>query len=226
MRSILLLMLLLAGAFLHLHSQVPRATAATIMAKHPVEVGLFAAGGFAVSDHVYAYGVRSPAQLDFANAGIELEKVLTHQHGDSPLRGTFEFGANFMPFWYALYPHQKLTYNLPSTTLVDPNFGFATYGRSLTPAILRWNFTRNAKQVPWVQVACGVLWTDREFPSNGTSSVNFTPQVGFGYRLFNSRRTSLNAYVNAVHISNGNTADLNPGVPVTVQYGVGLSWWR
>ena len=51
------------------------------------------------------------------------------------------------------------------------------------------------------------------------------PQAGVGAHLFTRRHQSIDFAADAVHISNGDTADNNPGVNVTFQASIGYSWW-
>jgi lipid A 3-O-deacylase len=198
-----------------------------LFSERPIEAGIFGGLGTAIADRIGFQSGRAAAKLNFANAGFRFGKVLSMPHGPAFVRSQFEWSAEFMPFWLASYPHQTLTLYSPSSggTASNPYFGYDIRGFSLTPAQLRLNFAPRGRFVPWAQIACGVLWTERDFPLIRTSDVNFTPQFGLGTHLFTRPRQSIDFSVNAVHISNGNTADANPGVNVTIQASVGYSWW-
>ena len=114
-------------------------------------------------------------------------------------------------------------------------------GVSVTPIVLRWNFTHGQRWMPFVQGAGGLVWTNHKFPaignlnpadtaSNGlhgdTSVWNFTPQFGAGAHYFLREGRSLDFAVKAVHISSASLGDKNPGVNASVQFSLGYSWWR
>jgi hypothetical protein len=56
----------------------------------------------------------------------------------------------------------------------------------------------------------GILITNTDVPES-TSSVNFTPQGGFGFSVWLTEAMRLETGVRWRHISNGFTADSNPG---------------
>lgn len=87
------------------------------------------------------------------------------------------------------------------------------------------SFSWTRLPIPWAEAACGVLWTQSDFPLIHTSEVNFTPQLSVGAHIFLRPRRSLDFAMNLVHISNGNTADENPGVNVITQFTLGYTWW-
>ena len=105
-------------------------------------------------------------------------------------------------------------------------------GVSITPIILRWNFTGTRRISPWVQGAGGLLWTNHKYPAfggqplnlandgpNADASVwNFTPQGGVGFHYFLRPRRSIDFSANAVHISSASLGDKNPGVNASVQF--------
>jgi lipid A 3-O-deacylase len=196
-----------------------------LFSERPIEVGIFGGLGTAVADRIDVVNGRASAKLNFANAGFRFGKVLSMPHGPGFLRSQFEWSAEFMPFWLASYPHQTLTAYFPNGWQ-SAYFGYDTRGVTLTPVQLRFNLAPHGRFVPWTQIACGVLWTEIDFPLIHTSDVNFTPQFGLGTHYFARPRQSLDFAVNAVHISNGNTANENPGVNVTIQASVGYTWWR
>ena len=192
---------------------------------HALVFGVIAGGGTAVRYTTALGTARAPVTLAFANAGVRLSKVVSSPHGRRSLRNQLEIASELLPFWQGIYPKQKLVYHFPSGTTTSPYFGYTTNGVSLTPVQLRLDFLKHPVIMPWIQIACGVLFTTRDFPANRTASVNFTPQAGLGLHVFTSKRQSLDFAANAVHISNGGTGVDNPGVPITFQASLGYSWW-
>lgn len=191
----------------------------------PIDIGVLGSGGFAVADKIDGGISRADATLNFVNAGVHVGKVVTRLPGTGAFSGQLEAAAEFLPLWIADYPKQPLVFR-KSANAGNPHFFYTIHGVSLTPAIIRWNFSRKQRIVPWSQIGCGVLWTKQDFPLLKTSRVNFTPQAGFGTHMFVRPRQSVDFSLNVIHISNGNTADSNPGVNVTLQFGMGYTWWK
>ncbi len=208
----------------------------------PWEYGALFQGGFGLTEDRNSF--------KFFSAGAHLGKVLTPELGTGPLRGNFEYAVEFFPYWQSFTPKfQRI--NCPASTGpqgVNPNTCSAPYtvggtfsGVSVTPIILRWNFTHGQRWMPWIQGAGGVVWTNHKYPAYGntnpqdvnetgpgsdTSVWNFTPQFGIGTHYFLKPKRSLDFSANAVHISSASLGDRNPGVNASVQLSVGYSWWK
>ena len=86
--------------------------------------------------------------------------------------------------------------------------------------------------MPYAQLGSGLLWTARKFPvvtgnpNRTTSRINFTPQGALGAHIFARNTQSVDWSVEAIHYSSSGIGDINPGVGVTVQFGIGYSWWK
>lgn len=171
-------------------------------------------------------------QLNLYNAGFAIGKPQTSSHGPGILRGRGEAVLELMPFWLADYPKQTITDCVQGQSCGQVlNWGpYRRYGASVTPFLLRWNFTKDEprRALPWAQLGGGLLWTNHKFPMQGgsTSVINFTPQVGVGESVFVGKNQSLDFAVKAVHISNAGLGDNNPGLNVTLQFSAGYSWWK
>jgi len=181
----------------------------------------------------------------FLMVGGHAGKVLTQELGHSMLRGNFEYAVELFPFWQSYTPKFQRANCVPGTsaTITCSNLfttGGTYTGVSVTPIILRWNFTGGRKIMPWVQGAGGVVWTNHKYPGFGegslslandgpgtnTSVFNFTPQFGVGFHYFVKPKRSLDFAANAVHISSASLGDKNPGVNASVQFNVGYTWWK
>jgi hypothetical protein len=181
----------------------------------------------------------------FLMAGVHGGKVLYKREKPGLLHGNFEYAAELFPFWQSYTPK----FERPNCVLVAPGdiscspyypTGGTYSGVTLTPIILRWNFTGHSRLVPWVQAAGGVLWTNHKYPAFGSSSAsiqadgpntdasvwNFTPQGGIGFHYFISPRRSVDFGANAVHISSASLGDKNPGVNASVQFSLGYTFWK
>jgi lipid A 3-O-deacylase len=212
-------------------------------------VGALVQGGFGVTEDRGNYG--------FLMGGVRAGKVLTATAGDGVWRGNFEYGMEVFPVWQSYTPtqvRQNCVYEAGSNnTEVSCSKPFTVGGTftgvSLTPIVLRWNFTGWGRLTPWVQGAGGLLWTNHKYPAFGglpvnpsgglsvgpigdngpnddTSVWNFTPQFGVGAHWFTGAKRSVDFGANAIHISSASLGDKNPGINASVQFSVGYSWWK
>ena len=199
------------------------------LSRHPWQIGVFAQGGFPPSYEVRFGFVHYGEQLELFSAGFSAGIQTRRFDGPRPLRGRGEALLEVVPFWLARYPPQTLvTYEGPYVVTGTWN-GQNTPGASVTPFLLRWNFSQrdSARVAPWLQLGGGLLWTNHKFPMayGDTSVINFTPQVGAGINVFSRPRHSMDFAIKAVHISNANLGDFDPGI-FTLQFSAGYSWWK
>ncbi len=182
----------------------------------------------------------------FFLAGAHVGKVLTPEIGKGYLKGNFEYAAELFPYWQSNTPTFQ---RRQCTATADPTVvacsapytvGGTFHGVTVTPIILRWNFTHGHRLMPWAQAAGGVLWTNHKYPAYGQGPLNivndgpgsdasvwnFTPQGGVGVHYFVRPRQSLDLSANGIHISSASLGDRNPGVNATVQFSIGYSWWK
>lgn len=164
----------------------------------PWEFGEWLGGGFSVPG--------GTKDVNTVNLGIRLGKVLTDDHGPGFLRGTFEWAADLVPFYYLRQP------------------GKDAFGGGFNPVNLKWNFTRSEHAIPYLELGGGVLFTDTEVPF-GTSTVNFMTHGAVGLHLFVRPNQALTINTRFEHISNAGLAVPNPGIN-TVQFSAGWSWFR
>lgn len=192
-------------------------------------------------------GLEARSNFSFLLAGVQVGKVLTHEQGTGRFKGNFEYAAQVLPYWEAFTPKFQHLVDCPvgatsAAQCYGPVTGGGTYhGYSITPIILRWNFTHGRKLMPWAQAAGGLLYTTRKFPGVGnlnytdptqtssaanTSVFNFTPQGGAGVHYFVKPNRSVDFSANGVHISSASLGDKNPGVNVSLQMSIGYTWWK
>lgn len=177
----------------------------------------------------------------FAAAGMRLGKVMTPPLLHGFFQGQFEYAGEIMPYWQAFTPAphtQPQVYYDPVSGLdyngTIPVGGGTFTGVSLTPIILRWDFTPHRKIAPWFQAAGGLIYTTHKFPPDvlvphgqpgGTSVFNFSPQGGVGIQYFRKPGQSLMFAISGVHISSASLGDKNPGVNGSVAFQIGYTWW-
>ena len=192
------------------------------------ETGVYAATGFAIANQVSERFERYDLQLRLYTAGITVGRQLTGPHGRGMKRGDLEYLAELEPFWLGRFPNQTLHVTITGEPLpVTQQFKAENFpGIAFSPLLLRYNFTRGARVHPWAQLGGGLLWTDHKFPAVETSVINFRPELAIGTHLFTGPRQSVTLGVRAVHISNANLGDHNPGVNVSLMFRVGYTWWH
>ena len=242
-------MLLLGGGSLG-SAQTPASPApqisavAEVASSTPWEYGALVQGGNGLTEDRDGF--------HFLMAGGHLGKVLTSPFGPGLLKGNFEYAVEVFPFWQSYSPKFQrancYATAVAGTTYVSPGLycsalytvGGTYTGVSITPIILRWNFTHGSRLMPWIQGAGGSLWTNHKYPAFGSSSLslandgpsadtsvwNFTPQFGVGVHYFVKSRRSLDFSANAVHISSASLGDKNPGINASVQFSLGYTWWK
>jgi lipid A 3-O-deacylase len=220
-----------------LNAQVQKSDVGAVANSTPWEFGALVQGGKGVTDN--------RDDFKFIMVGGHLGKVLTGEIGHSLLRGNFEYAVEVFPFWQSYTPTFQRANCVPQTsvTITCSNLfttGGTYTGASVTPIILRWNFTSGRRFMPWAQAAGGFLWTNHKYPGFGqgplnlvndgpgsdASVFNFTPQGGIGFHYFVKPKRSVDFAANAVHISSASLGDKNPGVNASVQFNVGYTWWK
>ena len=196
-------------------------------------------------------GLQDRTDFRFLMAGVHLGKILTSDFGTGLLNGNLEYAVEVLPFWQSYTPKFERincvevpvpANDNPGTQCTAPYTVGGTYtGSSITPIMLRYNFTHGKRFMPWIQAAGGVVWTNHKYPAVGnldptdptqtgpaadTSVWNFTPQGGIGAHYFVKPKRSVDVSINGVHVSSASLGDKNPGVNASVQVSVGYSWWK
>lgn len=162
-------------------------------------MSLFAVGGS---------GVKQDTDIQMFGAGVRVGRVLMHQAGTGPFRGTLEWNAEVLP----VYPFSES--------------GEWTYTAGVNPLLLKWNFTAGKRVVPFFELIGGTLFHSHDFPIKDSSQVNFNTGFGVGFRTFTRHRRSIDVDIRALHISNASLGNHNPGVNASVQCTVGYTWWK
>ena len=135
------------------------------------------------------------------NLGVRYGWVLTDAIGPGPLRGRFEYAVDVVP---AFVLTQRTN---------------TAYGIGLNPFALKWNFGDSRKNVPYLELGGGVLFTNTDVPE-GTSRVNFTTSGALGLHFLRSKY-NWSAELRFMHISNAGLATPNPGIN-TLQFRLGF----
>jgi len=157
------------------------------------EIEIWAGGGHTVSGGRGNTGV--------FNAGLRYGWILTDSHLPGFLRGRFEYAVDAVPVFLAFQPANT------------------AYGAGFDPLGLKWNFQRQGRISPYIELTGGVLFSNHDIPA-GTNTVNFTPQAALGMHILGTKR-NVSLELRYMHISNAGLATPNPGIN-TVQVLVGF----
>jgi opacity protein-like surface antigen len=87
-----------------------------------------------------------------------------------------------------------------------------TIGEGISPVGFRWNFMPRRKIQPFFIGHGGYMYSTRPIPVESAGSFNFTFDIGAGLELYRSKTKSIRAEFRYHHISNHNTATVNPGI--------------
>lgn len=101
----------------------------------------------------------------------------------------------------------------------------SVYGAGAAPIGLKFNFRRNRRLQPFGHATGGFLYFSQQVPIDGASQFNFTFDFSGGVQIVNSNRRSFTIGYKYQHISNGRTANFNPGVDVQMLFA-GFSIFR
>jgi len=127
-----------------------------------------------------------------------------------------------MPVYYVMQDNYVCTTGACTTVVVKRE---RVYGGSMTPIVLKWNFTHGKRVVPLFAVEGGAIFSTRNVPAGNTSWVNYTPGGAGGVQWFRDK-SAMVLSLHVTHISNANMGTTNPGMNASVWLRMGYSWWR
>ena len=123
------------------------------------------------------------------------------------------------------------TTSFPTSTACQPSSGSGTFpdgsgsytytancgrrwvvGEGMSPIGFQWNFMPRRKQQPFLVGHGGYMYSTQPIPVVDSGSFNFTFDFGVGVELYRSHSRSLRVEYRYHHISNHNTAEINPGI--------------
>ena len=87
-----------------------------------------------------------------------------------------------------------------------------TMGQALSPVGFQVNFRPRHTLQPFLIGHGGYMYSNRPIPTETAGSFNFTFDGGAGLELFRTRSQSVRAEYRYHHISNHDTANMNPGI--------------
>jgi hypothetical protein len=127
------------------------------------------------------------------------------------------YSGELMPAAVLLQPGQYLPLFVPS---------HAVYGFAITPVGFTADFGRGRSVYPYLETNEGIIASSEPIPINvsGATGLNFLIDLGGGVRIKMGERHAISLGYKFLHISNGFTSAVNPGVDNNVFYaGFSLS---
>jgi hypothetical protein len=120
-----------------------------------------------------------------------------------------------------IWPAVSISYTgeiMPLAALIEPDH--AVYGFAVTPLGFTADFGRAHKVFPFVETNEGIIASSEPIPINvpGATGLNFLIDLGGGVRFKTGARHAISAGYKLLHISNGFTSPVNPGVDNNVFY--------
>jgi hypothetical protein len=118
------------------------------------------------------------------------------------------------------WPGVSISYTgelMPAAVLMEPSH--AVYGFAVTPLGFRGEFGSH-KVVPFLETNEGIVASSEPIPINvtGATGLNFLIDLGGGVRIRTGGRRAITLGYKFLHISNGFTSAVNPGVDNNVFY--------
>ena len=129
-----------------------------------------------------------------------------------------------------IWPGVSIAYSgelLPAAILFEPGQNLpqyvpshAVYGFAVTPLGFTADFGRRHRVYPYLQTNEGIIASSEPIPINvtGATGLNFLIDVGGGIRFTMGQRRAISLGYKFLHISNGFTSAVNPGVDNNVFY--------
>lgn len=152
-------------------------------------------------------GVGHRSGTQYIYGGGRWGKIITGEHLGGAFRGNFEYVVDVIPFIAFYQPVQN------------------AHGAGFTPFLLKWNFTRGRRLVPYFEIGGGVIFTNHDVPHN-TNPVNFTPQGGLGVHILRGNNRAITFSGEYMHVSNASLANHNTGINASIKFLLGYTWFK
>ena len=126
-------------------------------------------------------------------------------------RVSISYSGELLPAAVLLQPGQYLPQFVPA---------HAVYGFAVTPLGFTADFGRRHSIYSFLQTNEGIVASSEPIPINviGATGLNFLIDVGGGVRIKTGQRSAISLGYKFLHISNGFTSAVNPGVDNNVFY--------
>jgi hypothetical protein len=181
----------------------------------------------------------APAWAGFCSADGESRHDFQFFAGYSPVSATLIGTTTDRRFLMAgfgytyrcwAWPGVSVSYTgelIPAAVLLQPGqylpqyvAPHAVYGFAITPLGFTVDFGRRHRVYPFLQTNEGIIASSEPIPINmtGATGLNFLIDVGGGVRIKTGQRQAISLGYKFLHISNGFTSAVNPGVDNNVFY--------
>jgi hypothetical protein len=107
-------------------------------------------------------------------------------------------------------PASGVTYS--GTTTISCAGRRWTIGEAMSPIGFQWNFMPLRRMQPLIDAHGGYMYSTQPIPVASAGSFNFTFDIGAGIEFYRSKSRSVRVEYRYHHISNDNTATINPGI--------------
>lgn len=114
--------------------------------------------------------------------------------------------------------------SLMQTPSETPTRRETSYGFGITPGVIRMYFLPKSRVKPFLQFGGGIIFINKPMPVDQGSRLNFTGYFGGGILYQFSPKRGITLSYRYFHLSNGNTADANPGYNANT-FAVGYSFF-
>jgi hypothetical protein len=170
----------------------------------------------------------SPAWAGFCSADAsEPRHDFQFFAGYSPVSATLIGTTTDRKFLLAGFGYSYRCWVWPGASIAYSEPTHAVYGFAITPLGFTAEFGRRHRVYPYLQTNEGIIASSEPVPINvtGATGLNFLIDLGGGVRIKTSERRAVSVGYKFLHISNGFTSAVNPGVDNNVFY-VGFSILR
>jgi hypothetical protein len=164
-------------------------------------------------------GVGEGSSTQMLNAGVRIGKVLTDQHGAGFLRGNLEYAFDIVPLYLFFQDQTVVKAGAPVKERQT------VYGGSVSPLVVKWNFTSGRSLVPFAGVEGSAIFTSKNVPAGDTAQINFASGITGGVQVLRGKRHAVSFSAHLMHISNASIGNKNPGLNVALQGRIGYQWW-
>jgi Lipid A 3-O-deacylase (PagL) len=129
-----------------------------------------------------------------------------------------------------IWPGISISYSgelMPAAILLQPDqylpqfvLAHAVYGFAITPLGFTADFGRRHRLFPFLETNEGIIASSEPIPINvtGATGLNFLIDLGGGVRIKTGERRAISLGYKFLHISNGFTSPVNPGVDNNIFY--------
>lgn len=132
-------------------------------------------------------------------------------------RVAFEYTVDVIPVAVVSQPRFVAIPTAPGTFSIQKEHQ-SVYGVGIAPVGFKFNFRRDKRVQPFSSTSGGFLYFTKQVPAPGSSQFNFTFNFSGGVQILTSSRKAITLGYEFRHISNGGTAQFNPGLDANIIY--------